>query len=324
MKFWRALLVVSLASFLAATFAQGAADFPDPDNTITVIVPFGAGGGTDLVIRALVAEMNNFSPANVVISNIPGAGSANGTNELFTMPADGYSLLTSGTHTVTATLSGLTSGHHELEGIAGLNWDPFVIGVLNTRPYQTFEAMIEEAQRDPGALCIGNAGLGGATGAASIGLTLAFDNVFNVISFDGGNDLIPNVLGGRCEVGIFSQSEIVANLNMLTPLVVLYHERSSLPELADVPTLAEAGYPEVVIPGGSFRSFSVREGTPEPVKQALLEIVRQAFESESYQSFMRENGLLPAFSELDELDAYLMELEEQFTPILREAGLLAN
>lgn len=324
MKIWRVFLASVLALCLATAFAQGDVEFPDPDNTISVIVPFGAGGGTDLVIRALVAEMNNFSPSNVIISNIPGAGSANGTNELFTMPADGYSLLTSGTHTVTATLSGLTSGHHELEGIAGLNWDPFIIAVLNTRPYQTFAEMIAEAQRNPGVMCIGNAGLGGATGAASIGLTLAFDNAFNVISFDGGNDLIPNVLGGRCEVGIFSQSEVVANLNMLTPLVVLYHERSSLPELADVPTMAEAGYPEVTIPGGSFRSLSVRQGTPEPIKQALLEIVRQAFESESYQTFMQENGLLPAFSELDELDAYLLELEEQFTPILREAGLLAE
>lgn len=317
-----------ISAFLAlAVLGSGfaaAQSFPDPDNTVSVIVPFGAGGGTDLVIRALVNEMNEYSPANIVISNIPGAGSANGTNELFTLPADGYTLLTSGTHTVTATLSGLTDGHHALEGIAGLHWDPFVVAVLSSRPYQSFADMLAAAYDQPGRLCLGNAGLGGATGAASIGLTLAFDDVFNVISFDGGTDLITNVLGGRCEVGIFSQSEVVANLNLFTPLVILYHERSSLPDLAEVPTLAEVGYPEVQVPGGSFRSFSVKAGTPPELKQLLLEIVRQGFESESYQAYMKTNGLLSAYSELDELDAYLLELEESFTPILREAGLLAE
>lgn len=314
------LLVLAVLSLGAA----GAQDFPEPDKTISVVLPFGAGGGTDLVIRALVTEMNSFSPANIIISNIPGAGSANGTNELFTLPADGYSVLTSGTHTVTATLSGLTDGINELEGIAGLHWDPFVVAVLNDRPYQTFEELLEAAGENPGKFCIGNAGIGGATGAASIGMTLAFDRVFNVVSFDGGSDLITNVLGGRCEVGIFSQSEVVSNMNMFQPLVILYHERSTLEELKDVPTMAEAGYPDIDIPGGSFRSFSVKAGTPPEVKEALLDIVRQAFESDAYQEYMVANGLLPAWSELDELDEYLLELSDDFTPILREAGLLAD
>lgn len=319
-----AVMLVMLAVLLSGFGVAQAQTFPDPDKTISVIVPFGAGGGTDLVIRSLVNEMNLFSPANIIVSNIPGAGSANGTNELFTLPADGYTLLTSGTHTITAMLSGLTEGQRGLEGIAGLNWDPFVIASLNSRPYQTFGEMIDAAKQRPGSFCIGNAGLGGATGAASIGINLAFDHLFNVISFDGGTDLITNVLGGRCEVGIFSQSEVITNLNKFRPLTILYETRSTLPELADVPTLAEAGYPDINVPGGSFRALSVKAGTPHAVKEALVDIVRQAFQSDAYQSYMASNGLIPAYSELADLDAYMLELQDAFTPILREAGLLAE
>ncbi len=314
-------LATALLGFFGVTLAQS---FPDPDNTITVVVPYSAGGGTDLVIRALVNEMNAFSDANVIISNVPGAGSANGTNEVFTLPADGYTLLASGTHTVAAMLSGLTEGNRNLEGIAGLNWDPFVVAVLSSRPYGTFSELLAAAKQKPGTFCIGNAGLGGATGVASVGLNLAFDDVFNVISFEGGADLLTNVLGGRCEVGIFSQSEVIANLDKLAPLTILYSERSQLPELADVPTLSEAGYPGIDVPGGSFRALSVKAGTPPEIKQILAGIVKQAFDSDSYQAFMKDNGLLPSYMELGALDSYMAELQQRFTPILREAGLLAQ
>ena len=95
--------------------------WPDFEKTITLVVPYGAGGGTDLIFRPLVEEMKTHSDANIVVSNIGGAGSSKGTNEVLGLPADGYTLLASGTHTVAATLQGLTDGYKQLEGIAGLN-----------------------------------------------------------------------------------------------------------------------------------------------------------------------------------------------------------
>jgi putative tricarboxylic transport membrane protein len=323
----RVILVLGVLAIVAGTgFGSPPAEetWPDPEQTITVVVPYGAGGGTDLIFRPVVEEMKKHSPANIIVSNIGGAGSATGTNEVLSQPADGYTLLASGTHTVAATLQGLTEGYRQLEGIASLNWDPFIIAVLREKPWNSMKDLVEAAKKNPGTISLGNAGMGGATGVASVGLNLAFDKSFNVTPFSGGADLLANVLGGHCDVGIFSQSEMLANRNMLRPLVILYDQRSALADLSDIPTLKEAGYENLNVPGGSFRSFSVKKGTPPEVKRKLAEMVNQAYNSKAFQDFMKEKGLLPAYYELADLDAYFEGLVEAYIPILREAGLLSE
>ncbi len=316
-----AVLAVTAPAILLAT-GQSEKVWPDPEQTITVVVPYSAGGGTDLVFRPLVEEMKKYTEANIIVSNVGGAGSAKGTNEVLGQPADGYTLLASGTHTVAATLQGLTEGYRELEGIAGLNWDPFIIAVLKDRPWKSMKDLVAAAKQDPGKISLGNAGMGGATGVASVGLNLAFGKVFNVTPFSGGSDLLANVLGGHCDVGIFSQSEMLSNRERLQPLVILYDQPSALPGLKDVPTLKAAGFENLSVPGGSFRSISVKKGTPADVKETLAEIVRKAYNSDAYQAFMKDNGLLPAWNQLGALDDYFQQLVDAYIPILREAGLL--
>lgn len=298
--------------------------FPNPEKVITVVVPFSAGGGTDLAFRPIVEEMKKSAGVNVVVSNIGGAGSSTGTNEVLSMEADGYTLLASGTHTIGVTMQGLTDGYEGLDGLAGLNWDPFIIAVHVDKPWNDFSELVEDAENNPGKISLGNAGMGGATGVASVGLNLAFDKVFNITPFNGGSDLRASVLGGHCDVGIFSQSEILSNRDMLRPLVMLYTSRSVLDGLKDVPTLSEVGYPEVQIPAGSFKSFSVKTGTPEDVKATLVDIITEAFNSDSYQKFMADNGLISAFTALNEYQEYENSLIAEYEPILKDAGLYSK
>jgi len=306
---------------VALSMAAHSADWPDEEKMISVIVPYGAGGGTDSALRPLIEAVKKHLPARVQVVNIGGAGSSKGTNELISLPNDGYSLLAAGTHTIGATMQGLTKGYDELEHIVGLNWDPFIIAVLKSRPYDSIETLLEAAKSAPGKICLGNAGMGGATGVASVAINLKFGKPFNVTPFKGGKNLRTDVLGGRCEVGIFSQSEIIANGNVLRPLVILYKERSKLAGLNSVRTMAEAGYGDLSVPGGSFKSIAVREGTPDDVKMILAGAFKKGFESEDYQSFMKDKGIIPAFTELDETTAYFNELIIGFEPIVREAGL---
>lgn len=313
------ICLVMLLNF--CVFAQ---EWPDPEKTITMVVPYSAGGGTDVIFRALIEEMKKECDSNIIISNISGAGSSKGTNEVLSRPADGYTLLASGTHTISATLQGLTDGYNQLEGIAGLNWDPFIIAVLKDKPWNTIEDLVNDALKNPGKISLGNAGMGGATGVASVAINLAFEKAFNVVPFDGGQDLRVNVLGGHCDVGIFSQSEIIANQDRLKGLVILYKERSRLEELKDIPTLKEAGYENLAAPGGSFRSISVKLGVEKSIKEKLADIVRKAFDSKSFQDFMSKNGLIPAYYQLEELDQYFDQLIEAYIPILEEAGLLSK
>ncbi len=319
-KLLTACLVICLLA--SAVFASGAkeASFPDPEKVITIVVPFSAGGGTDMAFRPIAEIMKKNTGVNVIISNIPGAGSATGTNEVLQGEADGYTILAGGTHTIGATMQGLTEGYNELDGLAGLNWDPFVVAVHKSKPWNSFEELVAAAEKDPGSISLGNAGMGGATGVASVGLNLAFDKSFNVTPFNGGADLIASVLGGHCDVGIFSQSEIVANKDSLKPLVILYQDRSVLADLASVPTLKETGY-DISIPAGSFKSFSVKTGTPEEVQKILISYIEDAINSPEYADFMKKNGLIPAFTKGTEYNTYEEGIIAEYMPIMKEAGL---
>lgn len=252
---------------------------------------------------------------------MPGAGSATGTNEVINGAADGYMLLGSGTHTTAATMQGLTEGYKALDYIAALNWDPFIIAVRNDKPWKSLKEVEAAAKANPGKITFGNAGMGGATGVASVGINLALNKIFNVTPFKGGADLIASVLGGHCDVGIFSQSEVKANKASLRPLAILGDKHSSIPELADVPTIAEAGYPGLSIPSGSFRSLTVKKGTPEAAKKWLADAVEKAFYSDGFQKFMKTNGFIQSFHKLDDFAAYDAGIIADYEPILKEAGL---
>ncbi len=320
-RFLSIVTMVGLAAMLGAVNTASAAGWPDEEKVITVVVPFSAGGGTDAVFRTLVEEAKKNLKARVTISNIDGAGSAKGTNEVLNLPADGYTLLASGTHTIGVTMQGLTPGYTELEHVVSLNWDPFIVAALKTRPFKSMSDLVAAAKANPGSICLGNAGMGGATGIASVAINLKFGKVFNVTPFKGGNDLRADVLGGRCEAGIFSQSEIVSNQDAFQPLVILYKDHSAILSLKSVPTLDEAGFGNLAAPGGSFRSVSMRKGTPAEAKKVLAEAFEKAFNSPAYKEFMAKNGLISAFNKLDQTDAYFDELIKGFEPILREAGL---
>ncbi|MCG8508020.1 MAG: tripartite tricarboxylate transporter substrate binding protein [Rhodospirillales bacterium] len=319
----KTVLSIATAAALALIVSGGvqAANWPDEEKVITVIVPYGAGGGTDTAFRPLIEAVKKHLSARIQVANIGGAGGSKGTNELLSRPNDGYTLLAAGTHTIGATMQGLTPGYEQLEHIVGLNWDPFIIAALKSRPYKNMKEMIAAAKAKPGSICLGNAGMGGATGVASVAINLQFGKVFNVTPFKGGKNLRADVLGGRCEVGIFSQSEILANQDVLQPLVILYHEHSRLDPLKSVPTLKEAGFGMLSVPGGSFKSVAVRAGTPAEVRDILADAFEKAFKSDLYQNFMTEKGVIPTFTKLSDTAGYFDELIEGFEPVIREAGL---
>ena len=133
------------------------------------------------------------------------------------------------------TMTGYTDVVKELDFITGLSMEPFVLAVNADSPYQTLDDLIQAAKADSGKVTLGNAGATATTGVVAYGLNNALESPFNVVSFNGGAELIPAVLGGHCDAGIFSQSEVLANIDGLRPLVFFGEGHSVLAELQDVP-----------------------------------------------------------------------------------------
>ena len=306
----------------AATEEPVAAFEPDPERTITLIVPHSAGGGTDTQARQLVEAMKEVSGfQNIIVENVTGGSTGIGTNQVIDAEADGYTLLMYGTYVICGTMTGYTDGYKGLDFIAGLSLEPFMIAVQNDSEYQTLDDVIQAAKADPGSITLGNAGATATTGVVSYGLNIACGNVFNVVAFNGGAELIPAVLGGHCDVGIFSQSEVLSNSGELRPLAFLGDGHSVIADFADVPNLEDAGYGDLNVPGGCFRGICCTKGSPADMEAWLADTVEAAFNSDSFQTWLTESGLLPQFSKLEDFEAFNAEMIETMKPIIQATGL---
>ena len=188
----KAIVAAALAAAMTATLITGCgkskeAAFPDPEKTITLIVPQGAGGGTDTQARQLVEAMKEVSGNNnIIVENVTGGSTGTGTNQVIDSEADGYTLLMYGTYVICGTMTGYTDGFKELDFITGLSMEPFVLAVNADSPYQTLDDLIQAAKADSGKVTLGNAGATATTGVVAYGLNNALESPFNVVSFNGG------------------------------------------------------------------------------------------------------------------------------------------
>ena len=200
------ILALLCAALLLATAPGDTSAAPAawPENrTISIIVPFAAGGGTDIIARQLQRSMQRFTEPAIVIRNMPGAGSGIGTNEVLRARPDGHTLLLSGTHTVTATLQGLASGSIiQLDHIASLNWDAFVIAVLDASPHKTLKDLIDAGTQSPGKITIGHAGVGALTHLTAEALNKAAGSPWTIVPYEGGARLIGHVAQPAQALGI--------------------------------------------------------------------------------------------------------------------------
>ena len=325
MKKLVACALVALLAF-GSLFAQGLQEeqayFPDPEKTITIVCPQGAGGGTDTQTRQLAEAMKAVSGFdNIIVENITGGSTGIGTNAVIDSEPDGYTLLMYGTYVICGTMTGYTDGFEKMDMVAGLDLEPFLIAVRRDSNFKSLKDVIEYAKANPGKVTLGNAGATATTGVVAYGLNVACDSIFNVVNFNGGKELIPAVLGGHCDVGIFSQSEVKANIDGLLPVAFLGDGHSVVAEFTEVPNLAEAGYPDLVVPGGCFRGITCAKGTPDDVKAWLADTIEKAFNTDSFQTWLKDNGILPQFTKLEEFEKFNADLVETMKPILKATGL---
>jgi tripartite-type tricarboxylate transporter receptor subunit TctC len=315
--------VALLAAALIGSVAGGGATAPPaawPEGrAVTIVVPFAAGGGTDIIARRLQRAMQRFIEAPIVIRNMPGAGSGIGTNEVMRARPDGHTLLLSGTHTVTATLQGLAAGSIiQLDHIASLNWDAFVIAVLDGAPHKTLADLIDAGKQNPGKVTIGHAGVGALTHLTAEALNKAAGGPWTVVPFEGGARLIAGVLGNVVTAGVFSQSEVQAQAGRVRPLAVTSLRRTPL--FPASPTVLELGFKN--IPQGSFRSISGPKGIPMETRRAIAAAVARAMNDPDWIAFSRANGLVKTYMPNEELERYFAVLTLDLSKLLRQVGLM--
>lgn len=284
-KFITAAIGVALSTTVA--FAQDSF----PSGPVTLIVPYGAGGSTDLTARPLAVELEKIWGQPVVIENMPGAGSMIGTTKMTQADPDGLTLMIN-----TAAITTAPAIQRDLQ------FDPVTevtpISLLITSPYvlvggakvesDDFAGFLEEAQSRP--MFMGTAGPGSSSHFMSELVIEAADLPADVVHFSGGGETITNLMGGHADTYISTTASVMPYVNdgRVKALAVLAPERYAL--LPDVMSSGESGVSGVEIEG--WVAIFGPGGMDEALVQKISDDLATAMQSEAMQTQLAENFAL--------------------------------
>lgn len=319
------LASAALSAALAAVpaFAQSAF----PERPIQMIVPWGAGGGTDAVGRILAAVLQEElgQPINVV--NRTGGSGVVGHSAIATAPADGYTI---GIMTIEIGMmhwQGLTDLTHEDFDILGIvNADPGGIMVSADSEHQTIESLLDALRSNPAGTFTGSGtGQGGIWHLGLAGWLLSEDLQPNQVTWvpsqgaaagitdmvAGGVDLVPTSL---------AEGRSMIDAERVRPLVSMSAERQEL--FPDVPTLKESTGSDWTL--SVWRAVAAPKGLPDDVKARLSEALETAYNSETYGNFMRERGFGMRWAGPEEAAELVAADDASLGEVMKRAGLAAQ
>lgn len=253
---------------LAAVVLAGPAAAEYPEETISIIVPFSAGGGTDLTGRTIAEFLEAELGVPVVVVNRPGAGGEIGLTECSGAEPDGYTLCIINTPGI-VTIPIEREPQWSMDSftfIAGLVEDPATVSVLSTSDIETIEDLVAAAKENPGGVTVGTQGIGSA-GHISISLLEQAAGVeFLPVPFAGAAPARTALLAGELDATTANLGEAL-NFAEGQPWRILgVMSPNPSPMAPEIPTFKSAGYDIV---GGSIRGFGGPAGLPDEVVQTL-------------------------------------------------------
>lgn len=293
-----------------------------PNRPVRLIVPVAAGSGIDNVARLLADSLGKRMGQPVTVDNRPGAGHVIATNAVARATPDGYTLLLAGAPIALNDALGMTlpySVDKDLLPISMVASVPALFVVHPSTPYHTLADVIRAAKGNAAATMYAVASTGSIThllGEAMRHLTGA--NV-QMVAYKGSSSALPDVLAGRVPVFIdaYIPTGPLVTEGKLRGIAIASTRRSPL--LPNVPTVVEAGFPDLV--GSGFFGLVAPANTPRAVVEQLHRHVVDALKDPQLNSKLISQGYEVHGSSPAEYKAHIRAETERWTPIVKAAGI---
>jgi len=314
------VMVGILALALVLPSSAPAASFPE--RSITLVVPWAAGGGTDTLARTLVKNAQKYFGVTMNVVNRVGGSGVVGMNSVATARPDGYTVGVITFHLSAYRLMGLSElSYRDFELIALLNRSPAGISVRADSPFKTLKDLVEYAKANPGVVTVGHAGPGQSWHLAVASLAQKLNLKFSFVPFDGAAPTRTALVGGHISVAATGMDEVLQFYKTKQVRILAVNNVTRHPAFPDVPTVAEAGYP-IENPILDWRGLGVPKGTPPDVLKVLRDGFRKAAEDPEYIKLMDDLALPRAYLEYDKFEEFLANMEKTLEPTLEMVGLL--
>lgn len=312
----RTLLAAAAAGALPSPlFAQSGY----PNRPVELIVPAGAGGGTDVLARAFAEAAKKHLPQPITVNNRPGASGMIGHGEMINARPDGYKLAVVFAEIVIVPHLGLTKlSYEDFTPIARLNADPAAITVKADAPWNTIEEFLAASKAKPGEIKMGNSGNGSIWHLAHAALEDKVGVKYNPIPFGGAAPAVLALMGGHVDAVAVSPGEVATHVasGKLKTLVVMADQR--LKGFDKVPTLKERG---IDLSIGTWRGLAAPKGTPAEVLAILTEATKKSADEPVLREALDRLSMGFAYADAETFRANMKRDNELFKGLVSKLGI---
>ena len=317
----RAVGAAMLTALLAvASSAPALSQEAYPVDTVTMVVPYAAGGAGDIVGRLVADELSRRLGVNFVVENVGGASGAIGAEQVSRAPSDGSALLLAGNAIFTTAPHLADVGFEPFEDFAAIaNVSEAVRMLVSSKalPVTTIEEFVVYGKAHPGELNYGSVGVGSTGHVATVDMLNVMGIEATHIPYKGAAEVVQAVLAGDVQFMMDAAAVPQARQDAVTALAVPGGEQ--LTEFPDVPALASLGYDS--ISGTGWQMVMGPAGMPTNVVSMVETALLEASTDPEFIDKLTKAGVSPRFMGSVELDAALRSDYERFDELLTGLGL---
>lgn len=309
------IAVVSAASFAAPAMAQ--ADYPN--RPIVLIVPYGAGGVSDVVARALALSMGKQLGQSIIIENKPGAGASMGVMDMKNAKPDGYRL--------TLSPVGIFRQPHiqkvSYDPIAGLTYVAafmsydFLLAVAQDSPFKSVKDIVDQSKKQPGSVDYGTPGKFSANHVLMALLEKKAGVQFTHVPYKGDAEAVNALIAGHTKTGVFGNT-VLPHMQSGKLRALAIASESRPPAFANVPTFREQGY-DVVTP--SPLGIAGPRGLSPEIVRKLEAAVKSAMDDPAFQQAAANYGVRLEYRNAQDYSAFAKKAFAEEGAIVQSIGL---
>lgn len=315
-----AALVLSSATVLAQQY---------PTRPVTIVVPFAAGGPTDIVARSMADAMGRSIPgANFVVDNAAGAGGTIGVSKVARASADGYTLLVH--HIGMATAPTLYrklafDPLKDFEYVGLINEVAMTLLVKTALPVKDVRELMPYLKQNAAKVSLANAGIGSASHLCGLLFMSAIATDLTTVPYKGTAPALADLMGGQVDMLCDQTTNTVPQIKAGKVRALAVTSPTRLSILADLPTLAESGLKDFDV--SVWHGLYAPKGTPKSVVDRLVAGLKQALKDPAIVKRFAELGTEPvadAKATPEALRAHLATEIAKWAPLIKNAGIYAD
>ena len=301
------------------TMALAALAVAYPDKPVQYIIPFAAGGESDIAARLQAQAFQAKYKQEMIVVNKPGAGGALAWSQMNSMPGDGHTIVgVNLPHIVLQPLEPDTQFKTEdITPVYFFHYTPDAIVVSADSPFKTFADLVRAAREKPEAITVAGSGTNTANHVAQVRFDRELKVKTTYVPYKGTGEMISSILGNHVSVAMTYSTLAIQQKGKMRMLAVATEKR--LPQFPDVPTFRELGFNWV---DGAYRGIGVPKSTPPAVRKQVSDMMDAINKEPELRKRMFEGGFEVTDITLEMMPAFMKERTQEYLNSAKTLGLV--